>query len=92
MNDTYQKIARACIKPQLIEDIQAITGCTKRMIYNLVARGMLVNIGTKARGLYIVNEHAVVEKDREFKPQKAIEQVSSVWHYAQRCQQEARHV
>lgn len=91
MNDKYSRIAALCRKPVGINDILAATGCTKRTVYNLVARGLLRNIGTKAVGIYVVNEGVVVEKEREFKPQRAIEQVSSVWEYASRCYREAQH-
>lgn len=92
MNDRYQKIASICVKPSLIEDIAAGAGVTKRAIYNLVARGMLVNVGTGSRALYVMNDNVAIEKERVFKTLRAIEQVSSVWEYAHRCQQEARHV
>ena len=91
MNDKYQRIAALCRNPTKIEDIQAHVGVTKRTIYNLVARGMLKNLGSKAMGLYVVNDGVSVEKEKDFKPMRAIEQVSSVWEYAARCRREAQH-
>lgn len=84
MKDTHRQIAAMCRTPQPLEVITAAVGCTKVCLYNLVARGLLRNVGTRKRALLQVVEGVSVEPERTFRTPEHIVQASSVWHYARR--------
>lgn len=89
MNDLHRTIASICVHPTPIHEITERAGCTKVTVYNLVTRGLLVNVGSKHRGLFKVADGVVVEAERTFNAPQQIVQVSSVWHYAQRLARNA---
>ena len=90
MKDTHRMIAALCRTPQPMDVIQANVDCTKAVIYLLVARGLLRNVGTKARGLFEVVEGVSVEPERTFEVPAQIVQCASVWDYARRLGVEGR--
>ena len=84
MNDTHRQIAAMCRTPQPLEAITTRLGVTKMCLYNLVARGMLRNVGTRKRALLQVVQGVSVEPERTFTTPEHIAQAASVWHYARR--------
>lgn len=84
MSDTHDKIAAFCRAPRDMEAICAHAQCTRALVYSLVTRGMLQNVGNKRHGLYIAIEGKVVEPERTWREQPQIVQAASVWQYAQR--------
>jgi hypothetical protein len=90
MKDTHRRIAAMCRTPQTMDAIVDHVGCTKSLIYNLIARGMLVNHGNKRRAYLQTADGVMVEPERVFEAPAQVVQASSVWHYARRCAMEAR--
>lgn len=90
MNDTHRRIAAMCRTPQTMDAIVDHIGCTKALIYNLVARGLLINHGNKRRAYLQTADGVMVEPERVFDAPVQVVQASSVWHYAHRCAMEAR--
>lgn len=84
MSDTHDKIAAFCRTPQTMDAICAHAQCTRSLVYNLVARGMLKNVGSKRSGQFAAVESRVVEPERTWRETPQIVQAASVWHYAQR--------
>jgi hypothetical protein len=90
MNDVHRRIAAMCRTPQTMDAIVGYIGCSKALIYNLVARGMLVNHGNKRRAHLQTADGVMVEPERVFEAPVQVVQAASVWHYARRCAMEAR--
>ena len=90
MKDTHRRIAAMCRTPQTMDAIVDHIGCSKALIYNLVARGMLVNHGNKRRAYLQTADGVMVEPERVFEAPAQVVQAASVWHYARRCAMEAR--
>lgn len=90
MNDTHRRIAAMCRTPQTMDAIVEHIGCTKGLIYNLVQRGMLINLGNKRRAYLQTADGVMVEPERVFEAPAQVVQAASVWHYARRCAMEAR--
>ena len=90
MNDVHRRIAAMCRTPQTMDAIVDHIGCSKALIYNLVARGMLVNHGNTRRAYLQTADGVMVEPERVFDAPVQVVQASSVWHYARRCAMEAR--
>ena len=90
MNDIHRRIASMCRTPQTMDAIRDHIGCSKALIYNLVARGMLVNLGNKRKAILRTADDVMVEPERVFDAPVQVVQASSVWHYARRCAMEAR--
>lgn len=85
MTPLQRQVISVCVRPQTMAKIMERTGCTPRTVYNMVARGMLMNIGNQRGGLYGLTENTMIEDPiRTFDAPPAIEQASSVWHYARR--------
>lgn len=84
MSVSHDRIAAFCRSPQTIDAICEHAKCNKVVVYNLVARGLLQNIGNKRYGRYVAIESKAIEPERTWREQPQIVQASSVWHYAQR--------
>lgn len=92
MNEQHQAVIDYCNEPRTAAEISKVMGVTRWYIYAMCRRKMLKNV-TESHGeaRYVAAEEMPLTVKRKSRaklwaPQSAIEQVSSIWHYAERMQ------
>ena len=90
MNEKHQAVLDFCNEPRTAAEITKVLGVTRWYTYSMCRRKLLKNI-TESHGeaRYVAAEgfSAPVKRTvrpKPWTPQAAIEQVSSIWHYAER--------
>jgi hypothetical protein len=91
MTDMQQKVIAACKeKARTAAELVDAFGVSRWYVYQLSRRGFLKNVGNDHNSaIYVASETQPKTVNREpknprWKPQNAIEQVTSIWHYAER--------
>lgn len=91
MNEQQKEIWEFCKTSKTAAEISAVFGVTRWYVYQLAKRGYLKNVSEDhSAGRYVaiaepkkqIQKTAVVH--RKWKPQTALLQVPSIWHYAER--------
>ena len=87
MNALHARILAFCHVPRTVEQITETIRCSRATIHMLVSRKYLINIAEHKQGhpgRYLAREGTEVLSPRRFEAPREIEQVSSVWAYAER--------
>lgn len=90
MNEQHQAVIAYCNEPRTAAEITKVLGVTRFYTYSMCRRKLLKNV-TESHGeaRYVAAEEMPPPVKRkaqakQWTPQAAIAQVSSIWHYAER--------